>query len=53
MLRIIRKAHEKARGIISEHLDIMNEAAEYLMERESITGDEFMRIVRKYVPARK
>ncbi len=53
VLRIIRKAHEKARGIISEHLDIMNEAAEYLMERESITGDEFMRIVRKYVPARK
>ena len=48
VLDIIKAAHEKARRIISDHLDIMHEAAQYLIEKESITGEEFMEIVRRH-----
>ena len=47
VLRIIKEAHEKARRIISENVDIMHEAAAFLIEKETITGEEFMEIVRK------
>ena len=47
VLRIIKEAHEKARRIISENLDIMHKAAAFLIEKETITGEEFMEIVRK------
>ena len=50
VLLLIKSAHQKAHDLIAAHLDIMHEAASYLMERETITGEEFMRIVRKYVP---
>ena len=45
VLEMIKAAHEKAGKIISENLDIMHEAASYLMEKETITGEEFMSIV--------
>lgn len=45
VLNIIKEAHEKARKIITENMDIMNKAASYLIEKETITGDEFMNIV--------
>lgn len=48
VLRIVKEAHEKARGILSAHRDLLDEAAAYLLERETITGEEFMRIVRKH-----
>lgn len=47
VLRIIKEAHKQARCIISENLDIMHEAAAFLIEKETITGEEFMEIVRK------
>lgn len=47
VLQIIKDAHEKARRIISENMEIMHEAASYLIEKETITGDEFMAIVNK------
>lgn len=50
VLDLVKRAHAKARGLVSDHLEIMHEAAEYLIRRETITGEEFMRIVRKYVP---
>lgn len=48
VLRIIQDAHEKAKQIISKHIEIMHQAASFLMEKETITGDEFMKIVHKY-----
>lgn len=45
VLRLIKEAHEKARNIISDHLDIMHKAATFLLEKETITGEEFMAIV--------
>lgn len=49
VLSFIRKAHEKAREIISSNMEIMDEAASFLIEKETITGEEFMKIVRKHV----
>ena len=48
VLSIIREAHSKAKTIISENMEIMNEASAFLVERETITGDEFMEIVRRH-----
>lgn len=48
VLKMIIEAHQKARKLISDHLDIMHEAAHYLLDKETITGEEFMAIVRKY-----
>ena len=48
VLKMITEAHQKARKLISVHLDIMHEAAHYLLDKETITGEEFMAIVRNY-----
>ena len=48
VLGIIRNAHEKAREIISANRDIMDEASDFLVTRETITGEEFMEIVRRH-----
>ena len=45
VLNVIREAHEKARKIITENMEIMHKAASFLIEKETITGDEFMKIV--------
>ena len=42
---IIRKAHEKAVGILKENMDKLHELARYLLVKETITGEEFMRIL--------
>lgn len=49
-LRLIKEAHQKARDLISKHIPVMHEAASYLIDKETITGEEFMRILRKYIP---
>lgn len=48
VLKIIKEAHQKAHNIITEHMDIMHEAASFLLDKETITGKEFMQIVHKY-----
>lgn len=45
VLDIIKKAHEKARCLIQENIQVMHEAATFLLEKETITGEEFMRIL--------
>ena len=52
VLRVIKEAHEKAKRIISEHIDIMHRAATFLIEKETITGDEFMNFL-KQTPEQK
>ena len=48
VLRLIKEAHQKARDLISKHIPVMHEAASYLIEKETITGEEFMKILQKY-----
>ena len=45
VLLVIKQAHQKAKDIISTHQDLMHRAASFLIEKETITGDEFMKIV--------
>ena len=48
VLQMIKEAHEKAKQLITGHLDVMHRAADFLIERETITGEEFMKIVEGY-----
>ena len=47
VLAIIKSAHEKAINILKENIDKLHELAAFLMERESITGEEFMGILNR------
>lgn len=47
VLAIIKEAHAKAREILSANRDKLDELAEYLLEKETITGEEFMRVLNK------
>ena len=42
---IIKEAHERAAKILIENMDKLHELARYLLERETITGEEFMEIL--------
>jgi len=45
VLRIIKFAHEKAKEIIKENLAKMHELANYLVEKETMSGEEFMEML--------
>ena len=42
---LIKTQHEKARRLLEEHRKKLDELAKYLYEKETITGEEFMRIL--------
>ena len=45
MMRMIKEAHEQAYTILQENKDKLHELAKYLYEKETITGDEFMKVL--------
>ena len=45
VISIIKKQHEKATGILNEKREKLDELAKYLYEKETITGEEFMKIL--------
>ena len=45
VLSIIKEAHEKARQILSENRDKLDVLANFLLEKETITGEEFMALL--------
>ncbi|MEG1774619.1 MAG: cell division protein FtsH, partial [Oscillospiraceae bacterium] len=45
VIRTVKAAHEKAIGILREHMDKLHELSSYLIEKETITGEEFMKIL--------
>ena len=45
VLSIIKSAHNKARQILEENIDKLHEHSNYLLEKETITGEEFMAIL--------
>ena len=47
VMSIIREAHEKALGILKANAAKLNELAQFLLEKETITGDEFMEILKR------
>lgn len=47
VIGIVRQQHQKAYEILKSNLNKLHEIAEYLLERETITGEEFMEIFKK------
>ncbi|MBQ3422844.1 MAG: ATP-dependent zinc metalloprotease FtsH, partial [Romboutsia sp.] len=45
VLKIIKSAHTKATNILKDNIDKLHELSEYLLEKETITGSEFMKIL--------
>ena len=45
VVELVKKQHEKAEKILEENRTKLNELADYLYEKETITGEEFMRIL--------
>ena len=45
VLSIIKSAHDKAKNILEENIDKLHELSEFLLEKETITGEEFMEIL--------
>lgn len=48
VLAVIRDCHKKAKEMLLENKEALEEIAMFLYERENITGEEFMEIFRKY-----
>lgn len=44
---ILARCYERAKEILKEHEDQLHELADYLVERETITGEEFLEIFEK------
>ena len=42
---LVQKQHDKAVKILEENMPKLHELAKYLYEKETITGEEFMRIL--------
>ncbi len=47
IMRILKEAYEEAKQLLKENREIMDEIAEFLIEKETITGKEFMQIYRR------
>jgi len=45
VVELVKKQHEKAVNILTENRAKLDELAQYLYEKETITGEEFMNIV--------
>ena len=45
VVTLVRKQHEKALKLLRENRDKLDELSQYLYEKETITGEEFMRIL--------
>lgn len=47
VMRILKECYDKAEGLLRENRDVMDEIANYLFEKETITGKQFMEIFRR------
>lgn len=53
VFKLVKEAHEKAVNILKENIDALHEIAKYLIEKETITGEEFMEIFNRHVPPKE
>lgn len=45
VVELVKTQHQKAKNILLENREKLDELAKYLYEKETITGEEFMRIL--------
>ena len=50
VIETVRQAHDKACQILKENEEKLHELAAYLLEKETITGEEFMEILKQKNP---
>ncbi|MDO4279446.1 ATP-dependent zinc metalloprotease FtsH [Lachnoclostridium edouardi] len=47
VMKILKESYEEAKRLLSENREAMDKIAEFLIEKETITGKEFMKIFRE------
>ncbi len=47
VMRILKDSYEEAKRLLSENRDVLDQIAVFLIEKETITGKEFMKIFRR------
>ncbi len=47
VVQTVKEAHQRALKILKENEDKLHELAQYLLEKETITGEEFMKILKQ------
>ena len=47
VVKVIKAAHDKAKAMLEENIEALHKISEYLIEKETITGSEFMKILRE------
>ena len=47
VMRILKDSYEEAKRLLSENRDVLDQIAAFLIEKETITGKEFMQIFRR------
>ena len=53
VVRVLKECHEKAFNILKENRDALDEIAEFLINKETITGDQFMEIFNRVKSGRE
>ena len=53
VVRVLEECHEKAFNILKENRDALDEIAEFLINKETITGDQFMEIFNRVKSGRE
>ncbi|CUX28742.1 ATP-dependent zinc metalloprotease FtsH [Clostridium sp. C105KSO13] len=47
VMKMLKKAYEEAKSLLSENREALDKIADFLIEKETITGKEFMKIFRE------
>lgn len=53
VVRVLKECHKKAFNILKENRDALDEIAEFLINKETITGDQFMEIFNRVKSGRE
>lgn len=47
VMKLLKKSYDEAKRLLSENREVMDKIAEFLIQKETITGKEFMKIFRE------
>ena len=53
IIKTLKESHDKAAALLTENRDALDRIAEFLLKKETITGEEFMRILNEVKEERK
>ena len=53
VIELVKQEYNKAEKLLSDNMDKLHELAKYLYEKETITGEEFMKILNDKTEAMK